>query len=250
MKTAGKILIGIVSALLFIILLLLATIRFELLNKAFLFGSFEKYHVYAKLPSLLAASLPNDPNFSEEEGKGLAEFVKNISPQVIKPLIEDNLTQVLDYLNGESKNVVISFSIQGIGFENASGIRWSLSDLPDKNLQEKIKALNGAGNLLTIAGIIVLAILVGLFFLSGKIILLIGGLSIAVISLIIKFLLMVIGKELINGREPSQKLLGLLSSSLFSDITTTWLVAGMLLILLWLGIKIKKLVKWRREKMA
>lgn len=250
MKTAGKILIGIVSALLFIILLLLATIRFELLNKAFLFGSLEKYHVYAKLPSLLAASLPNDPNFSEEEGKGLAEFVKNISPQVIKPLIEDNLTQVLDYLNGESKNVVISFSIQGIGFENASGIRWSLSDLPDKNLQEKIKALNGAGNLLTIAGIIVLAILVGLFFLSGKIILLIGGLSIAVISLIIKFLLMVIGRELINGREPSQKLLGLLSSSLFSDITTTWLVAGMLLILLWLGIKIKKLVKWRREKMA
>lgn len=240
MKAFVRIFAGSLSSLLFIALILLATIRFEFLNKTFLFGSFNKHNIYVQLPNLLASSLPNDPNFSEEEGKGLAEFVKNISPQVIKPIIEDNLTQVLDYLNGESKNVVISFSLQGIGFENASGIRWSLSDLPDKNLQDKIKALNGAGNLLTIAGIIVLAILVGLFFLSGKVILLIGGLSITVISLIIKFLLMVIGRELINGREPSQKLLGLLSSSLFSDITTTWLIAGVILILLWLVIKIRR----------
>ena len=123
------------------------------------------------MPTLLSSSLPNDPNFSEEERKGLTEFIKNISPQVVKPLVEDNLTQVIDFLNGQSKDVVISFSLQGIGFENASGIHWSLSQIPDKNLLEKIKMLNGIGNLFILAAFIVLAILVGLFFLSGKIIL-------------------------------------------------------------------------------
>lgn len=239
MKTATRIFVGSISTSLFIALILLTTIRFEILNKSFLFGSFEKHNVYAKLPFLLADSIPNDPNLSKEEKIGYAEFVRNISPQIAKPLIEDNLTQVIDFLNGQSKDIIISFSLNGIGFENTSGIRWSLAEIPDKNLQEKIRESNGIGNLLIIAGLIVLAILTSLFFLSGKAILLSGGVYIIIISLISKYLLMTIGKELMNGRELSQKLLGLLSASLFSDITTTWLVMGVMLILLWLTLHIR-----------
>lgn len=233
MKNVLKFLFGSISVSLFITLMLLVTIKLELLNKSFLFGSFEKHSVYKKLPSLLASTLPI----------GQAEFVKNISPEIVKPLIEDNLTQAINYLNGESKDIVFSFSLNGIGFENASGIRWSLSQLPDKNLQEKIKILNGIGNLLIFAVLIILAILIGLFFLKGKTILLAGGISITVVSLISKLFLMVIGKELSNGKEMIQKLLGLLSSSLFSDITTTWLIMGCVLILLWLILRILSKVK-------
>lgn len=238
MKTVMRIFVGSLSSLLFITLILLTTIRFEILNKSFLFGSFEKHNVYAQLPALLADSLPNDPNLSEEEGRELAEFVKNISPQVIKPLIDDNLTQAIDYLNGDSKDIVFSFSLQGIGFENASGIRWSLAQISDKNLREKITALNGIGNILIIAIFIILTILVGLFFLSGRGILLSGGAYIVTTSLISKFSLMTIGKELMNGQEISQKILGLLSASLFPDITNTWLLMGTLLILLWIILRI------------
>lgn len=248
MRIVGKIFIGIISTLLFITLVILATIRFEILNKSFLFGSFEKHNVYAKLPTLLATSLPNDPNFSKEEGIGLAEFAGNLSPQIIKPIIEDNLTQVIDYLNGQSRNVVISFSLNGIGFENASGIRWSLSQIPDKNLREQIKIANEIGNLLIIAILIVLGILLTLLVFSGKGIFLSGGIFIVIISLISKLFLLAIGTQLSNGREPSQKLLGLLSSTLFSDITTTWLVAGGLLVLLWIGLHTKSKIVLKSTK--
>lgn len=248
MRILGKVFIGIVSASLFVILILLATIKFELLDKSFLFGSFEKHNVYKQLPAALADSLQNDPNLSEEEGMAYAEFVKNISPQEIKRLIESNLTQVLDFLNGQSKDVVISFSLPGVGFENASGIRWSLTQLPDKNLQEKIKSLNGIGNTLIIVGVVILIVLAGLIFLSGRVILLSSGIFLTISSLIIKLILLIIGNELTNGQEPSQKILGLLSSSLFSDITTTWLIAGGTLILFWLASFIKSPLKRSEQK--
>jgi hypothetical protein len=238
MKNALKFLFGSLSTSLLIVLMLLVTIKLELLNKSFLFGSFEKHNVYAQLPPLLASSLPNDPILSREEKVGYAEFIKNISPQVIKPLIEDNLSQAIDYLNGQSKNIVLSFSLNGIGFQDVSSLRWSLAETTDKNLQERIEALNGIGNTLTIVISIISAILVGLFFLSGRTMLLSGGVYIAVTSLISKIFSATIDKELINGPGTSQKLLGLLSSSLFSDITTTWLLMGALLILLWIILRI------------
>lgn len=247
MRNALKTFIGTISASLLITLILIATIRFELLNKSFLLDSFEKHNVYKQLPILLASSLPNDPSLPEEEKIAYTEFVKNIPPQVIKPLIEDNLTQVIDFLNGRSKDMVISFSLQGIGFQDASGIRWSLSQIPDKDLQERIKAANGIGNALIIAGGIMLTILVGLFFLYGRLstpkkllggrsILLSAGVYILVISAICKFSITTVGKELINGKELSQKILGLLVASLSPDIITTWLIIGSVLILLWLAL--------------
>lgn len=249
MKNALKVFIGSISTSLLITLIVLSTVRFELLNKSFLFEAFEKHDVYKQLPSLLATSLPNDPSLPEEVRVVFTDFVKNISPQVIKPLIEDNLTQAIDYLNGESKDIIISFSLNGIGFENASGFRWSLSELPDKDLREKIAIANGIGNTMITAGGIMLVIFVALFFLYGRLttpksllggrsILLSAGIYIFVASIISKFSISTIGKELANGKEPSQKILGLLVTSLFSDIITTWLIIGGIIILLWLALHI------------
>lgn len=238
MKSALKFFLGSLSTSLFIVLMLLIAIRLEVLNKSFLFGSFEKHNVYAQLPTLLASSIPNDPSFSGEEKIGYAEFIKNISPQVIKPLIEDNLTQVIDYLNGQSKNIVLSFSLNGIGFQDASGLRWSLAETTDKNLKGRIEAFNGAGKTMIFAMGIILVILVGLFFLSGRTMLLSGGIYIAATSLISKIFSTSIDKELTNNSGTSQKLLGLLSTSILSDITITWLLMGTLLILLWVILRI------------
>lgn len=238
MRTIGKILAGIISILLFIILLLLVTIKFELLNKSFIFGAFEKNNAYAQLPVLIAGSLSSDPNLSEGEKIGYAEFVKNIQPQDIKPLVENNLTQVLDFLNGQSKDVTIFFSLRGIGFENASGLSWSLSQLPDKNLQERIKALNGIDNILIAIAIIVLIVLTGLFFLLGKRILLIGGIFIIVASLISRLILIIKSQELMSSPELSQKLIGLLFSSLSPEITTAWFIIGGSLISIWIALSV------------
>ncbi len=85
---------------------------------------------------------------------------------------------------------------------------------------------------------IILVALVGLFFLSGRTILFLGGTYIIATSLISKLSLMTVGKELMNGQEISQKILGLLSVSLLSDITTTWFFMGSMIILLWLALYI------------
>ncbi|MDO8583543.1 MAG: hypothetical protein Q7R51_03350, partial [bacterium] len=228
------------SVPLFLTFILLTTLRFEILNKSFLFGTLERNNVYTKLPMLLASSFPNDPNLPKEDRIEYAEFAKNISPQVVKPLIEDNLAQAIDFINGESKDINLSFALNGVGFENSTGIRWSLSELPDKNLQQSIKMVNGAGNILIIAWTLVLTILVGLFFIEGKTILLIGGIYITAISLVIKLGLLTIGKELDEALEPSQKLLGLLTTSLFPEITTTWLLIGIMLILIWIFMKLRR----------
>jgi hypothetical protein len=243
MKTTIKIFSIFFSVLLFVILIFIVTIKFELLNKYYLFGAFEKHNIYAKLPELVVDSLAKDPRFSQKEKTEYREFANNLSPQIVKPIVENNLIQVINFMNGKSKSITISFSLNGIGFENSSGLYWSSSQVADKNLQKQIEAINGTGNLLNFAGIIVLIFLINLFFLSGKIIFLSGGIGIIVASLISKILISVFGKELINRPEILQKLLGLLSVSLFSDITTTWLVAGGILIILWLALHVHKKAK-------
>lgn len=233
MKTVGKIFLGIIFTFLLIIFVLLATIKFELLNKSFLFAAFEKHNTYAQLSPLIADYLQNTSNFSDEEKTAYAEFVKNIPPQDVKSLIENNLSQAIDFLNGQSQNIILSFSLPGVGFENASGIHWSLSQLPDKNLREKINSLDETGNILIIAGVVVLTILIGIIILYGRGILLTGGIFVVIVSLIGKLTFIIIGNDLMNKQELGQKMLGLLSSSLSPDITTSWLIVGGTLILLW-----------------
>ncbi len=247
MKTVLRIFVGSLFTSLFILLVLFATIRLEILNKSFLFATFENHNIYTQLPSLLASSLlPNDHN--------LSEFAKNISPQVVKPLVEDNLSQIIDFLNGSSKNILISISLQGIGFENTTGIHWSLSDIPDKNLQKRIQAVNGIGSTLIVACIIIFISLIVLFFIygrltkpkqlfGGKALFLSSGIYIVITSLGIKLFLMTITKDLLNGKETSQQMLGLLSNSLFADTTTTWLIIGTVLILFWSIVKLSIYVR-------
>lgn len=233
MRIVGKILLGIISIIFFVIFILLATVKFEVLNKAFLFGAFEKHNVYVQLPSLVADSLQNTSNLSDEQKIGYGNFINNIPPKLIKPLVENNLGQIVDYLNGQSKDVTLSFSLNGIGFENASGLRWSLSQMPDKNLRDGLLSLNEAGNTIIILGAIILTILIAVVILYGKGILLVDGIFIIVISLIGKLFSMAIGDALLKSPELQQKLLGLLLSSLLPDITTSWLVIGGVLIVTW-----------------
>lgn len=236
--------------MLFVVLVLLITIRFKVLNKSFLFNAFEKHNVYAKLPSLIADSLQNTSNLSEEEKAGYAEFIKNIPPKNIKPLAENNLTQIIDFLNGQSKDVAISFTLPGVGFENASGINWKLSQMPDKNLQKKLMMLGETDNAIIIAGIAVLTVLAGLIILFGRKIMLIDGIFVVTVGLLSKFIFIIIGGELINGQELIQKMLGLLFASLSPGITNTWIAAGGIMILLWLSMFILDICRktQKREK--
>lgn len=241
MGNLGKIILGIAFSLLFSSFILLATFRFEILNKSFLFGTFQNHKVYEKLSNILINSLPNDPNLLKEEQLGYSQIINNISPADLKDVAEKSLSQIIDYVNGDSNDVVIGTNFNGVN------IQWSLSKAP-KEITEKIKIVNGLGKILFYALGVELILLIVLFFLYGKLttpkswtggktLLLTVGINLTLISIISKFSMSVVGKELDKGAEPSQRLLGLLFSSLFPEITTIWLLVGIMSILVFLILK-------------
>lgn len=237
MKIIIKVAMGIISFTLFLILIFLISLRFQIFNKSFLLNNLEKHNFYQQLPTILSSSIENNTSYSSQEKKDFKEFVNNISPEVIKPLVVNNLVQIMDYFDGKSKDITISFALQGVGFQNASGIKWSLSQ--NKNFQLNFKFLNGVNNILTILIVVFSLILIMLLVFSAKIVLFSSGIGIFLTSLISKIFLSIVGNDLIKAPTFLQKILGTLSLSLFSDIITIWLVVGIVIFLLWLFLEIK-----------
>lgn len=243
MRLLGKISIGIIFTLLFLFFNLLGTIRFELLNSTFLFGSFQRNNVYATLPQVLAQSLPNDPNVPKAERGDYANIAKSIKPDTVKKIIETNFLQVLNYINGESDDIKISVSPKEIGIPGGASITWSLSQMQSKESGSKLDIAKGIGNKILLSWSVVLSLLIGLFFLfgrltkpksllGGKTLLVIEGVIIIVIGIAARLFSLVMEKSMPQTLEPSQALIKLLASSLFPDIAVTWVICGVLVIIL------------------
>lgn len=243
MRTFKKIALGFFFFLFSIVFLLLTTLYFELLSSSFLFGSFERNNVYEKLPQALVASLPNDPNLSKEEQMGYSEIIAKIDPKQIKKIVEKNAESILNFIHGKSEDAGFYLPAKDLGIPDArENISWSISQNANPQLQERINLANGIGTKILILWFIFLLVLIGLFFLYGKLtspkhmlggstLLILTGALILCLSTVLKFYLILISKEL--GKEPdiepSQVLLSHLSSSLFTEIITTWIILGAIL---------------------
>jgi len=238
MKIVGRILIGILFFLLFLVFVILTTAYFELLNASFVLSSFERNHAYEKVPVALANSLPNDPNLSEEERMGYADIAESIPPHVVKLAIETNLVPILDYVHGKSKDVIIvlpakELKLPGVGED----IRLSLVNTNSPETEKRAEIVYGIGNKILLAWAGVFLLLFGLLFLYGRLlvpkkllggsaVLFVSGGVVLIVSLVGKFFFIQMARDLAKGPEPSQALLSILASSLLPDIATTWLLMG------------------------
>lgn len=261
MKVFEKIILGIVFSLLCILLLLLATIRFELLNSSFLFWSFQRNNVYTKLPTVLAQSLPNDPHIKRDEQGDYANIVNSINPQTTQRIIESNLQQILNYINGKSDDITIRIFAKDFAILDGSDIKWSLSQMQQHDAQtseNRFAFIQGLGNKILLVLFIIFSILIGLFLLYGRLtnpksllggkkLVLITGILTCVLGIALRIFSFIIEKSLQQKLEPSQAILKLLASSLFPDISITWIILGGVLILMAMWFEIHQTTNFQKK---
>jgi len=223
----------IIAELFFIIFLfifiILGTLRFELLNPVFVFSSLERNHVYEKLPSQFAESITNDPNLSDEEKENYQKIIASISPLQAKDVSRKNLSGVLDFINGKSKDLRFYISASSLGFIQGKDIGWSMSE---NEGTKGLMVFYGIGNKILIGFIITAFILAAFYFALKKYIFLTAGIVLLLLGIVGKAFLLVIAANT-PSIEPSQVLLLLLSNSVLSDIAISWIGIGILFIVIW-----------------
>lgn len=230
MNALGRALSGVLFLLLLILCIILGTFRFELLNTSFLFSSFERHGVYKELPLALANSLPNDPNLVKEEKLGFTQIANIVSPDLSKRIIENNITPILDFVNGTAEDIKIFIPAKEFGL-GSKDMTWSLSQLPGSSASA-FAGLHGLGQRILIIFLIILALLIGLFiWIKNKNLLLISGVAVIFLGGISRLFFFFLEKTLPAKLEPAQALLKLLASSLFADIAISWMIIGIVLII-------------------
>lgn len=239
MKLFAKILIHIIFLTTFVLALILGTMVFRLMNKTFLFESFETHGVYENLPKAMALALPNDPKLDAETSSGVAAVLNQMSPELFKSILETNLSQILDFLNGESTDVALRLPAVELAITGMTkDIKWSLSEnAPPDIRQEYIAAVGKIRMFVGIAwaalggALLMLTILYSLLskpkILRGDSTLLIpSGLLATSIGILGKVLISLIAGADMTGREPSEVLLFQFTNSLLPGITSFWLTIG------------------------
>lgn len=231
MKRFGKIAAGILFVFVFLLFLIVGTVRFELLNSWFVFSSLERNGVYERLPSELAKALPNDPQLNDEEKEAYAKIVAVIPPEKLQSLFEKNVSSVLNYLNGGSKDITISLSLSDVGIPLGEDITWSLSKTPPQDFRDRMAVVYGIGNMLFMVWVVLIALLLLLYRAVGKRILLITGIFIVLLGGVGRLFLWIVSSNTHISPEPSQVFLALLSISILPDIAISWLFVGILLVM-------------------
>ncbi|MBI4097437.1 MAG: hypothetical protein HY426_00170 [Candidatus Levybacteria bacterium] len=241
MRKIKKIIIGLIFSLVFFLFVITTSVNFQLLNSSYLFSVFERHQIYNELPKILSDSLLNDPKLSAEEKLGLSMIFKNIPPAVVQSITQQNLTQVQSFIDGKSKDIVIFIPTKSLGLA-PSDQTWSLSQNAPPQLKSQLQVLNGLKTKIIIFWILLLTALIILFFVylklasngkisGGKYLLILNGSVLAGLGITAKVLLLAIEQGPKNAREPSQAILALLASSLFSEIVYLWIIIGLILIL-------------------
>ena len=228
MSGFGRFLAGFFFVIIFLPFLLLGTVKFALLNTSFLFGSFQRHHVYQQLPSAFAKSLSNDPNLSADEKVTYARIISSISPDKIQSLIENNLSSGIAFLNGEEKDIHISIAASDLHIPGKD-INWSLSSSPGASGFAPIYDISTKILLVWVALLVVLMLL---FWASGRMVLLPTGIVSLLLGGVGGLFLFVIVQNT-PMREPAQVLLVTLSKSVLADIASIWIGLGIALLVVW-----------------
>jgi hypothetical protein len=142
MKTLAKTL-AIICAVLFVITGVLALFLFTIEQKAFSAKTyklaFAQQHLYEQMPSILAASIVENENtdpilkgISQEDWEKIITAI--LPPEELKPLTDEALDSVFDYLNGKTDSAVISllpFKRHLVGDSGVQAVKQILVTQPD-----------------------------------------------------------------------------------------------------------------------
>lgn len=182
-------------------------------------------------------SIPNDSNLSKEEKLGYRLIISKISPETLEKIIEGSVTNTLKFVHGSTTDIILSFPVKEIGL-GPKNISWSLSQNPQA--RESLNIIHGIGTKIFILWFFVLFLLIGLFFLYGKVtnsykflgggrLLITNGLFLFTSGLFLNLVLPLASKTFPAQLEPSQALVGILFSSLLPEVGFVWSVLGLII---------------------
>lgn len=216
-----RIVLGIVFIPLFILFVVLTSLKFQLLNYSFVVNSFDRNNVYEKVTGLSRAIV--------EESHGETEV--NLTPQLAREIVETNLKGILDFANGQSEDIELSLPGQ-----EKTTLNRIAPNFPKQQLEyaQKIGDYSLIGWVTSL--VFVTAILYFLMLLGIKnkdkgteIYLITFSVIFIILCIVLRFFLMQATSEWVKGNEPSQHLLAMLASSILPEIVYTWIfIAGFL----------------------
>lgn len=238
MKVFLRIVLSLFFIPVFLIFLLLTSLKFQLLNYNFVISSFEKNKIYDNVQSFQQSVL------LEQEKKGSkAELDIEITPAMAKEFLEKNLKSILGFINGESGQIMIF--IPNIG-------ETELTKLAPNFPKEMLDNIQKWAGFVMPAWVITLGLILGIIFVLFKLgwkkdkfsegFFICISLVLVILGLLVRFFLIQMGRDLVKPgiSEPSQVLIGMMANSLLPEIVNLWIIIAFSLIPLSIGILILK----------
>ncbi len=244
-----KIFLTILFIPVFLVLLVLISVKFQFLNSNFWIDAFEKNGTYQKIESVV----PKIIDFQSKED-GEMKLDKKITEKLLtrdnlKEFIETNIKNTLSYANGKSDDWIVFIPSQKLpkgllpNFLNDRN-EVSMDTLTsfinrgggnDINFTSQISLLGRYSTLsLFIWSLVVLSILFVLYVTRGaSIALIISGAFTLLLTGTINIARVTIENELVtNGQEPAQRLLGIFAPPIITPMIILWTYIAILAILL------------------
>jgi hypothetical protein len=107
MKFIIKSFLAILFIPVFLLLLLAVTFKFQLLDSSFWQKTFSQGSVYSNLSASLGSYIEEKVTAEGGSRSDAKIFTDLVSPENLKDVIDKNLAEVLTYLNGESKGIIV-----------------------------------------------------------------------------------------------------------------------------------------------
>jgi hypothetical protein len=110
-KFIAKVLLVILTIPIFIVLVLSVNIRFQFMSPVFWLGSFEKADVYSQISANIKSRLDSKVVADGGSISDIEVLSNLVSAASLKTFVEDNISSILTYANGHSKEIIVSMPL-------------------------------------------------------------------------------------------------------------------------------------------
>lgn len=249
MKFTAKLILILLVIPLFLIGVLLASVRFQLLSPDFWQTTFRTNNVYSTLATALKNTAEQE---TVKKGGSLQEariLTSLITPGILQDLLEKNIVNFLNFANGKAREAIIYIPIKALPksllptnlgkITENTPLTILLDVLHIERIQEsQIESLSKTGQTVTLFLIldlvVLLLILIGIFLLTDKgkryippaLAFIIAGIIVQVLALLGYIVRTSMFTDWVKSTEPSQIILAPFAPYVLGEIVKVWAIIG------------------------
>ena len=253
MKTLVKIVLNILFVIVFLFFSISLILKFQILDANFWKKTFTANGTYLAISVAIKDNLVSQVVAGGGSKNDATPLTNLVTPDILKDFIENNVDNLLGFINGKNKEIIVYIPIEKIpktllaGGTNGISEYMPLSELlTEFNVQgisasqiEQIKVIGIVTNyVFVISGVIVVLILFALNF-SGLTILL-GGISIGAGALVIVFFRNAVVHGLAGEQNLVAMILKIVSPPVLQQVIKFWTCESLVIILIGIVVTVVK----------